>query len=67
MTCNYRTDEDGALIIVCSRNGCGPDEMNELKKAMVCRRWERCQKCESYETCQRVLIKRKECESHYKL
>lgn len=63
MTCNFTHDEDGALMIVCSRNSRGPDEMTQLKKAMVCRRWERCNKCESYGTCQRVLAKRKESET----
>jgi predicted RNA-binding Zn-ribbon protein involved in translation (DUF1610 family) len=57
MTCNFTQDEDGNLMIICTR-GSKPDEMSELKKAMVCRRWEICEKCESHETCQRVLAKR---------
>lgn len=47
-------------MIVCSRNSPGPDEMTVLKKAMACRRWEICSKCDSYQTCQRVLAKREE-------
>jgi len=58
MTCNFKYEEDGSLTIICTR-GNKPDETSELKKAMVCRRWEICKKCESYETCQRVLVKRK--------
>lgn len=63
MACNFRRTEDGALMIVCTRTSRGPDEMTELKKAMVCRRWEICSKCESYKTCQKVLAKRKIRES----
>lgn len=59
MTCNFRRTDDGALMIVCTR-GDHRDEMSELKKAMACRRWEICEKCDSYEICQRVLAKRKE-------
>lgn len=60
MTCNFRRTEDGALMIVCTRNSRVPDELTELKRAMACRKWEICSKCESYEICQRVLAKRKE-------
>lgn len=62
MTCHFIKDEDGATMIVCTR-GNKPDEMSELKKAMVCRRWVICEKCESYSTCQSVLAKRKQKES----
>lgn len=57
MTCHFIIGEDGSRMIVCTR---GPqrDEMGELKRAMACRKWEICSKCESYETCQRVLAKR---------
>lgn len=61
MTCHFIIGEDGSRMIVCTR-GERPDEMTELKKAMTCRKWEICSKCESYETCQRVLAKRKERE-----
>lgn len=60
MACKFTVTADGARIIICSRGARQPDEMGELKKAMVCRRWEICQKCDSYEVCQRVLAKRKE-------
>jgi len=60
MTCNYMVNELGVPMIVCSRNNRGPDEMEELKKAMACRRWEICSKCESYGIYQRVLAKRRE-------
>ena len=58
MTCNFRRDKDGALMIICSRDSEGPSEMQKLKRAMVCRRWEICDKCDSYGTCKRVLEKR---------
>lgn len=59
MPCHFTLDEDGSTMIVCSRRS-PMDELPELKKAMVCRKWEICEKCESYETCQGVLAKRKE-------
>jgi hypothetical protein len=59
MTCNFRRDKDGTLMIVCTRDSVGPSEMQKLKRAMACRRWEICDKCKSYETCKRVLANRK--------
>jgi hypothetical protein len=58
LTCKFTITEDGARIILCTR-GNKPDEMSELKKAMACRRWEICEKCDSHETCRHVLAKRK--------
>ena len=59
MTCHFINDEDGSLMIVCTR-GYAQNELHELKKAMSCRKWEICEKCESLKTCQGVLAKRKE-------
>lgn len=54
MTCEYIYDKDGkVLAIACSRGAKKPSVMGELKKAMACRRWETCDRCELYTDCQR--------------
>ena len=60
MACNFKFNENGVLqMIVCTRDSVGPSEMQKLKRAMACRRWEICDKCKSYETCKRVPENRK--------
>lgn len=60
MTCHFIISEDGAQITICTNNFI--DDRCELKKAMVCRRREVCEECDSHRTCQGVLARRKERE-----
>ena len=53
MTCKFTRDEDGAAMIVCSKETVDY-EMALLKKANKCRKWEVCKNCKSYRACQRV-------------
>lgn len=61
MTCHTIIGEDGSKMTICTSNAV--DNRCELKKAMVCRKWEVCEECDSYEICQRMLEKRKLRES----
>lgn len=59
MTCNFLKDESGNVLMIFCTRGETKDIMGELKKVTKCRKWDICQKCESYATCLNVLEKRK--------
>ena len=59
MTCHFQKDSSGNVIaIYCTRSE-EKDIMGELKKALICRKWDICQKCNSYMACLSELEKRK--------
>lgn len=63
MVCNFLKDSSGNILaIFCTRRE-ARGIMGELRKAMVCRKWDICQKCESYMACLSELEKRKEKKS----
>jgi len=52
MKINSRFTRNGnaTSMIVCTKET-ENNEMSELKKAMHCRRWEICKKCDDHEAC----------------
>jgi len=54
MVCKFTRDGNAVSMIVCTDGASERAEMvemNELKKAMHCRRWEICKKCGEHEEC----------------
>ena len=50
MACRFTRSGNAVSMIVCTKET-ENNEMSELKKAMHCRRWEICNKCNDYEMC----------------
>ena len=50
MACKFTRSGNAVSMIVCTKET-ENNEMSELKKAMHCRRWEICKKCDAYEAC----------------
>jgi len=54
MTCKFTRNGNATSMIVCTDGAserAEMDDMSELKKAMHCRRWEICKKCDEHEIC----------------